>query len=297
VRIGVDAAVWSNRRGYGRHARALLAATLEIDRRNQYVFFTDSDEAAAQVPAGGEVIGVEASSPANEAARGDGHRRLSDLWSMSRAMARADVDCLLFPTVYSYVPVRARAYKIVVVHDIIPERFPGYTFPTMAGRLNWKLKSFLARRQADLILTVSEYSRRAIVEFFGEAPERVRVVGEAGDRVFRVLDNPAPGERLSRLGIEPGDALLVFVDGFSPHKNLSGLLDAFARLAGKWEKLRLVLVGDYQFDAFHSCYPEVRERAAEPLLRGRVILAGYLPDEDLVKLLNLATVLALPSYM
>lgn len=216
---------------------------------------------------------------------------------MSRAMARADLDCLLFPTVYSYVPVRTRAYKIVVVHDIIPEKFPGYTFPTLAGRFNWKLKSFLARRQAGLILTVSEYSRRAIVDFFGEAPERVKVVGEAGDPIFRVLDNPAPGERVSRLGIRAGDPLMVFVGGFSPHKNLSGLLDAFARLAGKWEKLRLVLVGDYQFDAFHSCYQEVRKRAAQPPLRDRVILTGYLPDEDLVQLLNLATVLALPSYM
>ena len=297
MRIGVDAAVWSNRRGYGRHARALLAASLEIDRHNQYLFFTDSDEACAQLPPGAEVVRVDVSSPANEAARGDGHRRLADLWSMSRAIAKADLDCLLFPTVYSYVPVRSRAYKIVFVHDIIPEKFPGYTFPTVAGRFNWKLKSFLARRQADLILTVSEYSRRAIVEFFGEAPERVKVVGEAGDPVFRVLDNPAPDDVLSRLGIQPGDRLLVFVGGFSPHKNLSGLLDTFARLAGKWEKLRLVLVGDYQHDAFYSCYQEVRNRAAQPPLRDRVILTGYLPDEDLVQLLNLATVLALPSSM
>lgn len=296
MRIGVEATCWAHRRGYGRHVRALLSTAVELDHGNRYVFFVDSD-AAQGLPPGADVVRVRASAPAVQAARSDGRRRLGDLWAMSRALSRPDLDCLLFPTVYSYVPVLSRAFKMVFIHDVIPERFPQYVFPTAAGRLQWNLKSSLARRQAGLILTVSEFSRRGIIEHFGEEPRRVRVVGEAGDPVFRVLDKPALSEALLRLGIDPGQRLLVFVGGFSPHKNLSGLLDALAPLAEKWSDLRLVLVGDYETDAFFSCYREIRDRAAKPPFAGRVIFSGYLPDEDLVNLLNLATALVLPSYI
>ncbi|MBI3665125.1 MAG: glycosyltransferase family 4 protein [Acidobacteria bacterium] len=297
MRIGVDATVWANRRGYGRHARALLAAALEIDSRNHYVFFVDSEQVAEDLPPAGDVIRVTASAPAAEAARSDGRRRLADLWSMSRALSRQDLDCLLFPTVYSYVPVLSRAYKIVFLHDVIPELFPGHVFPTIAGRLNWKLKSLLARRQADLILTVSEFSRETILQHFHLPPNRVKVVGEAADPVFCVLKNPVLSEALRRQGLEPTQRLLIFVGGFSPHKNLPGLLDAFAALTPRFDDARLVLVGDYRSDPFHSCYREIQERAAKPPLEGRVILAGYLPDEDLAGLLNLGTALVLPSFM
>ena len=287
--IGVDAASWANRRGYGRHIRSLLAAAVAIDRRNRYRFFVDAEPQPGDYPAGAELVRVRASMPAVQAARSDGRRSAADLWSMSRALAAPDLDCLLFPTVYSFVPVFSRAFKIVVIHDVIPEKYPQYVFPTAAGRLNWRLKSLAARRQADLILTVSEFSRRGILEHFGERPERVQVVGEAGDPVFRVLDQPGPREH----------RLLVYVGGFSPHKNLAGLLEAFGRLAGRPEMddVRLVLVGDYQTDAFHSCYRELAARAQAPPLAGRVEFAGYVPDEDLVALLNRAAALVLPSLL
>ena len=296
MRVGVEASCWTQRRGYGRQLRGLLGAALELDRRRRYLFFVDSEEAAAQTPSGGEVVRIRASRPAARAARSDGRRSLADLWAASRALACGDLDCLLFPTVYTYVPVLSRASKIVMIHDLIPEKFPERVFPTAAGRRYWQWKSFLARRQADRILTVSEFSRRGILEHFGERPERVQVVGEAADPVFRVLQNPVLPEGLRRQGIRPQDRLLVFVGGFSPHKNLLGLLDAFAALAGAGD-LRLILVGDYQLDAFYSCHEQVRRRIGEPPLAGRVILTGYLSDPELVALLNVATALVLPSFL
>ena len=284
MRIGVDATCWANRRGYGRHVRALLTAAVGLDRRNTYRFFVDFEPAEGDFPAGAEVVRVRTTAPAVRAARSDGRRSAADLWSMSRALAAPDLDCLLFPTVYTFVPVVTKAVKVVVIHDIIPEKYPKYVFPSASGRLNWALKSLLARRQADLILTVSDYSRKGILEHFKEQPERVRVVGEAGDPVFRVLGGVAPDPRRT----------LVYVGGFSPHKNLASLVEAFQRLAVRpgFEDMRLVLVGDYQTDAFHSCYEDLRLQAGPG-----VEFTGYLPDEELVVLLNRATALVLPSLM
>jgi glycosyltransferase involved in cell wall biosynthesis len=53
----------------------------------------------------------------------------------------------------------------------------------------------------------------------------------------------------ARLGLGPGDPLLVYVGRLAPEKNLAALLDSFARLrkqaaGGERERLRLALVGD-----------------------------------------------------
>src|SRR6202040_1265657 len=63
MRVGVDATCWHNRRGYGRHARALLRALIRLDTCNRYTLFLDSTEAAEPTPDGCEVRLVRPSVP------------------------------------------------------------------------------------------------------------------------------------------------------------------------------------------------------------------------------------------
>jgi glycosyltransferase involved in cell wall biosynthesis len=299
MRIGVDATCWRNQRGYGRHARALLGSLVGLDREGRYTFFVDFDGAAEGLPPGVEVRPVTASAPAAVAASSHGHRSARDLWRMSRALSRSGAEVLLFPTVYSYVPVFCRAKKVLLIHDVIPETFPHLTLPRRLGRLFWRTKAALGRWQADALVTVSEHSRRGLVEHFGIAPERIHVVGEANDPVFRPLDDPRPTPRLEALGLAWEDRSVVYVGGFGPHKNLEMLVGVFARLSARDEfaDTRLVLVGEYEKEVFHSYAGLVRRKVQELNLAGRVVFTGFLPDEDLVVLLNRATVLALPSLL
>jgi glycosyltransferase involved in cell wall biosynthesis len=91
---------------------------------------------------------------------------------------------------------------------------------------------------------------------------------------------------------------VIFVGGFSPHKNLQMLLDLFLELLGRngLHNMRLVLVGDNATDPFHSCYGQLLERSKQPQLEGRVLFTGHLSDQDLVILLNRSDVLVLPSF-
>jgi len=50
MRIGVDATCWHNKRGYGRHARALLRALTGMDRENRYTLLLDSAECGEPIP-------------------------------------------------------------------------------------------------------------------------------------------------------------------------------------------------------------------------------------------------------
>lgn len=295
----MDATCWGNRRGYGRHLRSLLTALCEIEHRNEYVLFADG---AFEFPSSSlvaEVVRVPAGVPAAMAARAGGRRSLADLWAMSRVLSRAEVDLLVFPTVYSYVPVLTRARKLLMIHDVIAERLPRHIFPKGKGRLWWALKSRLARMQADRIVTVSDFSRRLLAEQFTLPQEKIGVVGEAPDSVFQPLADAGFPLSLSNQGISAVQRIVTYVGGFGPHKNLLRLADAFEALAAdaRFADVVLVLVGDYAGDPFHSTYSELNERLRESSIASRVVLTGYLPDAALVQVLNASSLFVLPSLM
>lgn len=299
MRIGVDATCWQNMRGYGRHARSLLTALVQQDKSNQYTFFIDSDQNLETFPREAKAHLVRASAPTTLAAASDGHRSAGDMWRMSREMSRANLDLLLFPTIYSYVPVFSRAKKIVMIHDIIAETYPRLTLPGRTARLFWKAKVALGRWQADAVATVSEYSRQGIIKHFRIPADRVSVVSEASDAVFRSIESPTLTPHLRSLGLREKERFITYVGGFSPHKNLQGLVKAFAANASEegFSDVRLVMVGEYRSEVFHSYFETIKSEIENLGLSERTVFTGYLPDEELAVLLNLSTVLVLPSFI
>ena len=215
------------------------------------------------------------------------------------ALSDRRLDVLIFPTIYSFVPVFSRAKKIVFIHDVIAETFPHLTVPTLRARLFWKVKVALGQMQADSLATVSEYSRRKLVERFGLPERRVAVVGEASDPVFRRLEQAHPSVHLASIGLSGDGRTLTYVGGFGPHKNLDRLVRVFAgisQLAG-YEDVKLVMVGEFAREVFHSEFSAIRAAVESHGIQNKVIFTGYLSDDDLVVLLNRSTVLALPSLM
>lgn len=259
----------------------------------------DSLENTGDLPSAATIRLIPTSAPTALAASANGNRSARDMWRMSRALSNSNADVLLFPTIYSYVPVVSAAKKIVMMHDVIAEKFPVLTMSGRKARLFWKLKVAVGRRQADALATVSDFSRQCIVEHFGMDAKRVHVISEASDPVFRVLENVKLTPRLRAAGIAPGQRTIVYVGGFSPHKNLEALVAAFSNLSRRpsFSDARLVLVGEDRKEVFHSYAGTIRRQVNELGLTDKVIFTGYLPDEEVVVLLNLASVSVLPSLM
>lgn len=303
MRIGVDACCWSNRRGFGRFTRELLKALVAVDQENEYFFFVDEATASSAdgFPAGADLVKVPTHVSPTRAASASGNRSVRDLMAMTRAVMGIDVDVFFFPAVYTYFPVLNRGVKVIVtLHDLVAELLPDLAFPNRMRALFWKLKERLAARRADLILTVSEFSRREILRHFGLPEPRVRSIREAPVQTFRVLPGGAEMARiLERYRVEAGSRFILYVGGISPHKNLSALVDVFHRLAGKpaHSDVMLVLVGDIEQDSFHTDYSVVRDRVDRLGLGNKVIFTGFVEDRDLVFLYNAATVLVLPSFL
>lgn len=297
MKIGVDASCWGNKRGFGRFTRELLEALLEIDAGNEYLFFIDSNtDEGESIPPQVKKIVAETQASQVQAASADGRRSVKDLLAMSRAVWQHKIDLFFFPAVYSYFPIFNRTKIIVTVHDVIADHNPKLIFPNAKAKFFWKLKQNVAIKQSDLILTVSEYSKKQIVEYFRLPESRLRVVSEAARPVFKVLPRgDEMNEALSRYGLTSDERFLLYVGGISPHKNLTTLVDAFNLICTGDDNIRLVLVGDYKDDPFFSAYPSLKKQIAELKLEDKVIFTGFVPDEDLAYLYNAAQLLVFPS--
>ena len=300
MRIGIDACCWSNQRGFGRFTRELVTALLPLCPRHEVVLVVDRETAdQCQLPEGTPRCVVETREQPTRAASFDGSRSPADLWRMYRAVAQLRPDVFLFPAVYSFFPIPRGIPTTVVFHDAIAERHPSLIFSGRKSRFLWNAKTWLALRQADRLVTVSESARTEIAQAFSLSTRRICVISEGPAAAFRPLeDDTAAAAVVERYDLPRATPLLLYVGGISPHKNLDGLFRGLAHMRQQSpEPWHAVLVGDYENDSFLQCHDELVRLRRELDLTDRITFVGFVSVDDLVALYNAATVLVSPAFM
>lgn len=298
MRIGVDASCWSNKRGFGRFTRELLSSLLAADTRDEFVFFVDSQAGCeSDFPPSAEVVIVSTKASAVEAASASGRRSLPDLLSMSMAVLRHKIDVFFFPTVYTYFPIFNRTKIVLTIHDVIAEHHPELIFPNSRAQFFWNLKLRAATRQADLLATVSEFSKTEIANYYNYPASKIRIITEAAKPELKTPFPEQNGALRAKNGTSGSDGFLLYVGGISPHKNLGKLVEAFKlfREGRTSQPVQLILVGDYEDDPFYSAYPGLRKQIGEYGLENDIVFTGYIPDYELARLYNDALLLVFPS--
>ncbi len=298
MRVGVDAACWSNKRGYGRFTRGLLNALVESNTQHELVFFVDAQTAGdGDLPTNVRTVVVNTGDRPTAAASASDSRSIKDLLAMTKAVAGEPLDAFFFPSVYTYFPAITSGKIILGVHDVIAEDYPDLVFPDKKHRSLWALKGWLAHKQAKYIMTVSEHAKKGIMRHFGHNHERVFVIDEAPDPVFTTLA-PDKVDRgiLSRFGLSVDSRFLIYIGGINPHKNLPMLVQSLAEIRCRrgMQDVKLVVVGDLK-DGFTPGVSELKAKIAELNQGDAVIFTGFVKDEDVIHLLNVAQALVLPS--
>ncbi len=183
------------------------------------------------------------------------------LWSQVRlpaALARQRPDLLFVPG--HVVPFAWPGNVLTVVHDLAFERFPdAYPF---AERSYLRLTTRWAVARCKLVIAVSETTKQDLVDLYGVAPDRIRVVpnGVGGSRI-----PPAPASRLTELGLN--GTFVLQVGRVERRKNQSAALAAVERLDG----VTLVVAGHERDGALseqlrNSTHGRVLGRVDQPLL-------------------------------
>jgi glycosyltransferase involved in cell wall biosynthesis len=197
--------------------------------------------------------------------------RAGHLWEQAVLPVQAR-GCALLYSPANLGPVLSRR-NVLVVHDAASLRHPeAYSRPYVAYQR--RMLPALARR-ARLLITVSEFSKRELVEVLGVAPERITVIPEGVDERFGVGADPAAASALYGLA----RPYVLALGTMSERKNL-GVLGAAGR-ALRERGIELVVAGSDR--AYLRASPV-------PLRR-----LGYVAEEHLAGLYAGARALAMPS--
>ncbi len=169
-------------------------------------------------------------------------------------------------------PVRSPLPFIFTIHDLVHLKVPEES--TIVRRMYYKTVVLPAAVKAAAILTVSEHSRRDILEWLPISPAKVHVVGNGVSPSFNAEGPSARGKYILHVGRRVG------------HKNVARLLQAFAATACRNE-YRLRFTGTADRDTLAS--------AKEYGIGHRLEFTGDIGDEDLAALYRGAMALVFPS--
>lgn len=268
--------------GIGTYAAALAAALPLADgERHAYdIYVGGADRGLSDTPASGRARYhiVPPSGPLG--------RLRWDSWRIGRAARRTGADLLHSTT--AYLPLFPPCPCVLTVHDLAIYRYPA-AFRFANRTLGRRLFEASVRRAAALI-AVSEATKRDLMALLGVAPERVTVVPEAADPIFRAPIAPEDVERVRGTYGLPRPYVLSVATA-EPRKNLPRLLDAFCACRPLLDPgLQLVLVGGRGWLAGPL---ETKFRHLEA--GGVVKVTGYVPRADLPGLYAGAAAFAYPS--
>src|SRR5262249_3021833 len=129
-------------------------------------------------------------------------------------------------------------------------------------------------RRATRIITVSETSKRAIVNVLGVSPDKVAVIHPGVDDNLLITSAAAQAAVRRRLDLK--EDFLLTVTASHPHKNLVGLLQAYDRWANAAAPPPLVVVG-----LRGRGHQQLAQRLAQRRASGRVVLAGWVDADEL----------------
>jgi glycosyltransferase involved in cell wall biosynthesis len=182
------------------------------------------------------------------------------------------------------VPLVKHCKFINTIHDLLFLDFPQY-FPVSYRIKNKYLFKFSAKR-SDIILTVSEYSKQALVEKFNLRNDHIHITPNAvKERVYDSLDVKR------HFGL---DKYLLYVSRFEPRKNQKGLLEAFINLDLFSKGYKLVFVGSKKEKIERDYYEELRIISDTRSGEG-VKFYESLSDQELAALYQHASCFVFPS--
>jgi glycosyltransferase involved in cell wall biosynthesis len=216
------------------------------------------------------------------------HDRLWRIAGMGRAAVNAGVDVVFSPTTH-VLPI-GRVPVVCTIHDLTPIKEPSHSAKT-----NMVLKTFMwaAAKLSRTVITVSECSRRDLVDYYHLPPEKVRVVYNGFD--CGVFNTVSPVQkRLTDLQTAHGiSAPYIAHHGIlQPRKNLVRLIQAYDLLLERRRDLdlQLVLMGPRGWQ-FEDIVREGNRRRS----RGKVIFTSALSDADLALLVKGSVLSVMPS--
>jgi len=197
-------------------------------------------------------------------------------WEQVKLPAAAAADGLdvFFSPAYT-APLRLKVATVVTIHDISFVAHPEWF--TMREGLRRRWLTTQSAQMARHIVTISEFTRRELIDHLQIAPERIAVIPPGINRIVA--------------GDAPRTGGVLFVGSVFNRRHVPDLVRGFAPLARAHPSLTLDIVGDNRSHPHEDLLGLIAREQLESQARWR----SYVPEETLQALYGAARVFAFLS--
>ena len=191
----------------------------------------------------------------------------------------------LFHSLAQRPPAFRFSHEVVTINDVFP--ITGRDYSTQEFQKKFARLLLEAISRASVIISPSHYTTREILRVADVAPEKIRVIPHGVDLPGRTMpEHVRLAERERHVG--KGNRLLLLVGAIQARKNTLGAVRA---LEGMPSNYRLVIAGSDGHGAGET-HSYIRRSG----LSERVMVLGYVAQEELVRLYQAADVVLIPSF-
>ncbi len=283
MKIGIEAQrlFRNNKHGMEIVALEVIKQLQQIDNENKYVVFAKEDQDMGCIT---ETDNFKIA-PLNSFAYPDWEQI-----ALPFAVNKHEVD--LLHCTANTAPLFCNKPLVLTLHDIIYLEnlsFSGSAYQNFGNLYRrWVVPGVI--HKCDAIITVSEFEKENITEALKIPAEKVHVVYNAANPVFRVYEDRNLLNNIADKYALPKEFILFF-GNTAPKKNTQRVLQAYAQYAKRViDPIPLVVT-----DCDKPYITRLLEEANAVDLLSRIILPGYVSFEDMPYLYNLATLFLYPS--
>lgn len=155
--------------------------------------------------------------------------------------------------------------QIMTIHDVSHERYPQWFTKNYCRFYGFMMPRI--GKKARAVLTVSEFSKKEIVETLGINPQKIYVINS--NVPFHT--KPSAEDILNNKKNDDSEKYILTVSSMDPRKNFIRLVEAFNNIEDK--SIKLYIIG-MQFKAFNT--PDLQK-----LIGNNIVLPGYIDDDAL----------------
>jgi glycosyltransferase involved in cell wall biosynthesis len=193
----------------------------------------------------------------------------------------------LLHSLHYTMPLAYPGRTVVTFHDMTFFLFPHHH--TLPKRYFFRFFIRLSSRKATALIADSENTRQDTIRLAGVSPGKIFTVPLGVTQEFRLILDKTIRQHVRQKYHLP-QHFILFVGTIEPRKNLPILLQAYASVADQITDHRLVVVGPMGW-----MVNKIIEQSGQLSISDKLDFTGYVEQEDLPLIYNLADVFIYPS--
>ena len=278
--IGFDAKrFFHNKTGLGNYSRDLIRILAQYHPENTYLLYNPKPKKIDRISIDGKIIVEHLPETKN-------NKKLSSLWRLFSVSSQIKKDKVeIYHGLSGEIPIglyKTGVKTVVTIHDLIFMRYPNlYSF---FDRKIQYFKFKYAVNKADLVIAISEQTKKDIVAYLNVNPEKIKLIYQGCAQEFKE-EIPSEFIELTRKKYKLKSNFVLNVGTIEKRKNVLSVIKAIKDI-----DTQLVIIGKKT-----SYFNEINNYISENNLQNKVVFLENVELKELASIYRMAIIFIYPS--